>query len=200
MESDSVGNGGGDPASVPAVRRHRGRAQRGQMIMMLALSFALFLFGLVALVADCAYLYVWSARVQAAAQNAAQAGANSVDPAYLYGASNHLVDLRASGSLMAFERGCVQVGDESAQLTDASGVARTAGDPQPIGDGVRCVSDGCAVYASIEKTVRVPLPLFAETVVVRGVYCAAPVVGATTAAPSTCVRGPWVSAEPSTIP
>jgi hypothetical protein len=55
------------------------------MIMMLALSFALFLFGLVALVADSAYLFVWSARVQAAAQNAAEAGANSVDPQYLYG-------------------------------------------------------------------------------------------------------------------
>jgi hypothetical protein len=182
------------------VTRRGGRAQGGQMIMMLALAFALFLFGLVALVADCAYLYVWSARVQAAAQNAAQAGANSVDPRYLYGQSDHLVDLEASGNLMAFERGCVEVGDESAQITDASGVARGAGGSQPTGDGVRCVSDGCAVYASIEKTVRMPLPLFAATVVVRGVYYAAPVVGATTAARSNCVPGRWVSEDPSTIP
>jgi hypothetical protein len=170
------------------------------MIMMLALGFALFLFGMVALVAHGAYLYVWSARVQAAAQNAAQAGANSVDPHYLYGESDHLVDLEASGSLMTFERGCVQVGDESAQLTVASGGAQTAADPQPPGDGVRCVSDGCAVDASVEKTVHLPLPLFGDTTVVRGVYYAAPVVGATTAAQSHCARGPWISADPSTIP
>jgi hypothetical protein len=170
------------------------------MIMMLALAFALFLFAIVALVADGAYLYVWSARVQAAAQNAAQAGANSVDPHYLYGQSEHLVDLEASGGLMTFERGCVQVGDESAQLTDASGQAETAGTPQPRGNGVRCVSNGCAVYASVEKTVHLPLPIFGDTVVVRGVYYAAPVVGATTAAPTRCARGAWISADPAAIP
>ena len=168
--------------------------------MMLALSFALFLFGIVVLVADGAYLYVWSARVQAAAQVAAQAGANSVDPQYLYGQSDHLVDLATSGGLMAFERGCVQVGDESAQLAEAPGVGETANDPQPRGNGVRCVSDGCAVYADVEKTVSLPLALFGDTVVVRGAYYAAPVVGASAAAPNHCVRSAWVSADPSSIP
>ena len=177
----------------------RGRRQHGQMIMMMALAFALFLFGLIVLVADGAYLYVWSARVQAAAQNAAQAGADSVDPNYLYGQSAHLINLAVSGGLMVFERGCVQVGDESAQLTDSAG-AQTADSPQPKGNGVRCVSDGCAVYASVEKTVHLPLPLFGESVVVRGVYYAAPVVGATTAAQGSCVRGAWVSAAPASIP
>jgi hypothetical protein len=170
------------------------------MIMVMALAFALFLFGLVVLVADGAYLYVWSARVQAAAQNAAQAGANSVDPHYLYGQSNHLVNLAASGGLMVFERGCVEVGDESTPLTGPGGTAETAGTPQPRGNGVRCISDGCAVYASVEKTVHLPIPLFGETVVVRGVYYAAPVVGATTAAPGHCVHGAWVNADPATIP
>ena len=170
------------------------------MIMMMALAFALFLFSLVVLVADSAYLYVWSARVQAAAQTAAQAGANAIDPRYLYGQSDHLVDLSSSGALMAFERGCVQVGDESAELTTSAGVAQTADDPQPRGDGVRCVSDGCAVYASVEKTVQLPLPLFGDTVVVRGVYYAAPVVGAATAAPARCTPTAWVSAEPASIP
>jgi hypothetical protein len=170
------------------------------MIMMLALAFALFLFGIVALVADSAYLYVWSARVQAAAQIAAQAGANSVDPRYLYGQSDHLIDLEGSGGLMSFERGCVQVGDESAQLTGSSGLVETAGDPQPQGNGVRCVSDGCAVYAAVAKTVHLPLALFGDTVVVRGVYYAAPVVGTTTAAPAHCVRRAWVSADPASIP
>lgn len=170
------------------------------MIVMLALAFALFLFGVVVLVADSAYLYVWSARVQAAAQVAAQAGANSVDPHYLYAQSDHLVDLENSGGLMAFERGCVQVGDESAELTDAAGIPESADGAQSQGNGVRCVSDGCAVYASVEKTVHMPLPLFGDTVVVRGVYYAAPVVGATRAAPARCVRGAWVSADPASIP
>jgi hypothetical protein len=170
------------------------------MIMMLALSFALFLFALVALVADSAYLYVWSARVQAAAQNAAQAGANSVDPQYLYGRSGHLVDLAASGGLMAFERGCVQIGDESAQLTDGMGAPETADGDQQKGNGVRCVSDGCAVFASVEKTVHMPLALFGDSVVVRGVYYAAPVVGATSAAHGRCIRGAWIRSDPSTLP
>jgi hypothetical protein len=170
------------------------------MIMMMALAFALFLFGIVVLVADSAYLYVWSARAQAAAQAAAQAGANSVDPHYLYGESDHLVDLGGSAGLMVFERGCVQVGDESAELTGAAGIAQTADDPQPQGNGVRCVSDGCSVYASVEKTVHMPLPLFGDTVVVRGVYYAAPVVGATVATATRCVRSAWVSADPSSIP
>lgn len=178
----------------------RPRAQRGQMIMMLALAFALFLFGLIALVADSAYLFVWSSRVQAAAQNAAQAGANSVDPQYLYGVSSHLVDLTANGGLMNFERGCVEVGDASAQLTGGGGAAETADSPQPAGNGVRCVSDGCAVYASVEKTVHLPVPLLGDTVVVRGTYYAAPVVGATSAAPRHCSPGAWISADPAAIP
>ena len=109
-------------------------------------------------------------------------------------------ELEASGGLMVFERGCVQVGDESARLTDSGGAAETADSPQSQGSGARCVSDGCAVYASIEKTVHLPLPLFGETVVVRGVSYAAPVVGATVAAQQHCVRGAWISADPATIP
>ncbi len=170
------------------------------MIMLLALAFALFLFGLVVLVADSADLYVWSARVQAAAQTAAQAGANSVDPQYLYGRSAHLVDLSGSGGLMAFERACVEVGDQAAQLTGAGGSAESADQSQPPANGVRCVSDGCAVYASVAKTVHLPLPLFGDVVVVRGAYYAAPVVGANTAAAPHCVRGAWLSADPASIP
>lgn len=94
----------------------------------------------------------------------------------------------------------MQVGDESAQLTGTQGSALTAASAQPKDNGVRCVSDGCAVYASVAKTVHLPLPLFGESVVVRGVYYAAPVVGATAAAPGLCVREAWVSADPSAIP
>ncbi len=65
---------------------------------------------------------------------------------------------------------------------------------------MRCVSDGCAVYASVEKTVHLPLPLFGDSVVVRGVYYAAPVVGATRAAPDPVRPRAWVSADPASIP
>jgi hypothetical protein len=95
---------------------------------------------------------------------------------------------------------CTAKGDESAQLTAVGGAAQTADAAQPAGCGVRCLSDGCAVYASIEKTVRLPLPLFGQSVVVRGVAYAAPVVGATTAVQHNCVRGAWISANPATIP
>lgn len=177
----------------------RRRGQHGQMIMVLALAFALFLFGVVALVIDTSYLYVWSARAQAAAQVAAQAGANSVDPQYLYGQSDHLVNLGSDGGLMAFERGCVQVGDESAEIVDGSGRGRTADSPQPPGDGVRCVSDGCQVFASVEKTVHLPLPFFGDSVVVRGVYYAAPVVGAQSAAAVRCTARAWAEGPPATV-
>jgi hypothetical protein len=53
---------------------------------------------------------------------------------------------------------------------------------------------------AVEKTVQLPLPLFGDSVVVRGVYYAAPVVGATTAAPAHCARGAWVSGDPSAVP
>lgn len=85
-------------------------------------------------------------------------------------------------------------------MVGASGVAQSADSGQPKGNGVRCVSDGCAVFASVEKTVQLPLPLFGDSVVVCGVYYAAPVVGATTAAPAHCARGAWVSGDPSAVP
>ena len=182
------------------MKRRSRRAAGGQTIMMFALSFALFLLALVALVADAAALYVWSARVQAGAQVAAQAGANSVDPQYLYSQSGHLVDLSPSGGLMTFERGCTTVGDASAELTTASGTPLTADAPQPPGNGVRCVSDGCSVYAEIARTVQLPLPLFGDGIVVRGTYYAAPVVGTTTAAAGHCTAGPWLSEPPSALP
>lgn len=164
------------------------------MIMVLALAFALFLFGLVAMVIDASYLYVWSARVQAAAQVAAQAGANSVDPHYLYGSSDHLVDLGPDGGLMVFQRGCVQVGDVSAAITSG------AEQPQPPGAGVHCTSDGCRVFALVEATVHLPLPLFGDRVVVRGSSYAAPVVGAQSASATPCRPQTWSPTAPPTRP
>jgi hypothetical protein len=108
------------------------RRQRGQTLIVFALGFALFLFSLTCLVADSAYLYVWSGRVQDAAQLGAQSGADSVNPSYLYGVTGPcpnpstnvvctppIVDITAQdreGSLYAFQRSCIQTSDQSAQI------------------------------------------------------------------------------------
>ena len=87
--------------------------------MVFALGFSLFLFGLTCLVADSAYLYVWSGRVTAAAQLGAQSGADAVDPRFLYAQSVQVIDINPAdmqGALYTFQRACIQAGDQSAQV------------------------------------------------------------------------------------
>ena len=185
--------------------------QRGQTLMVFALGFALFLFSLVCLVADTAYLYVWSGRVQDAAQLSAQSGADAVDPRYLYEDTGScpgatcavpIVDINPQdreGTLYAFERSCIQAGDQSAQIPrDPANalVLKTADDPQ-VPEGTVCASDGCRVYAQVTRVVRLPIPLpgFPSTITVRGSGYAAPVVG-TSVATSTCTGTAWVPAPP----
>jgi hypothetical protein len=182
---------------------------------MFALAFALFLFSLTCLVADSAYLYVWSGRVNAAAQLGAQSGADAVDPRYLYeqaapcaapassgACAVQIVDINPhdkDGALFAFERACIQAGDESAQMPRDSAdpsVLKTADDPQDP-DGTWCASDGCQVYAVVSRSVHLPIPIpgFPDTVTVRGIGYAAPVVG-TTVATSVCSGTVWVPGPP----
>lgn len=195
-------------------RRTSGRRARarGQTLVVFALSFALFLFALVCLVADTAFLFRWSSAAQSAAQLAAQSGADSVDPRYLYSAtasctpparspcSGAIVDISQQdrqGTLYAFQRACIQAGDQSAEITEPrSGALKTANDPQTP-DGTACVSDGCRVFAVVTRTVSLPIPIpgFATTVDVRGQFYAAPVVGETQAQVS-CGGGAWVPSPP----
>ena len=185
--------------------------QRGQTLMVFALGFALFLFSLVCLVADAAYLYVWSGRVQDAAQLSAQSGADSVDPRYLYAETGScpgatcagpIVDINPQdrqGALYAFQRACIQSGDQSAQIPrDPANplVLKTANDPQ-VPEGTVCASDGCRVYAQVTRVVQLPiaLPGFPSTITVRGSGYAAPVVG-TNVATATCTGAAWVPAPP----
>jgi len=179
--------------------------------MMFALGFALFLFSLVCLVADTAYLYVWSGRVQDAAQLSAQSGADAVDPRYLYGEAGscpgatcavQIVDVNPQdreGTLYAFERSCIEAGDQSAQIPRGPAnalVLKTADDPQ-VPEGTVCASDVCRVYAQVTRVVQLPIPLpgFRSTITVRGSGYAAPVVG-TNVATSTCTGTAWVPAPP----
>ncbi|MBV8300967.1 MAG: hypothetical protein JOY68_03485 [Candidatus Dormibacteraeota bacterium] len=167
-------------------------AGQGQTLVVFALCFALVLFGLMCLVADTAFLFRWSDRVQAAAQVAAESGADSVDPHFLYGSCGQgdaacrgfIVDVTGAdreGSLYAFQRACIQAGDQS------------AGIPK----GTVCDSDGCRVYASVTQQVPLPItfPGFPSSVTVTARAYAAPVIGATTPL-RTCTGGVWVPASP----
>lgn len=190
--------------------------QRGQILIVFALGFALFLFSLTCLVADSAFLYVWSGRVQSAAQLGAQSGADAVDPRYLYDPAGacppgtpptvvcavQIVDISSQdreGALYAFQRACIEAADQSAQIPrDAAHplVLKTADDPQ-VPEGSGCASDGCRVYAEVVRVVHLPIPFpgFPDIVTVRGRAFAAPVVG-TSVATSTCTGVAWVPAAP----
>ena len=184
---------------------------RGQTLVVFALAFALFLFALVCLVADTAFLFRWSSATQSAAQLAAQSGADSVDPQYLYSAagctpparspcSASIVDVSQQdrrGALYAFQRACIQAGDQSAGITQTgSSALKTADNPQSP-DGTSCKSDGCRVFAVVTRAVALPIPIpgLPSTVDVRGQFYAAPVVGATQARVS-CTGGAWVPSPP----
>ncbi|HEY6470243.1 MAG TPA: hypothetical protein VI434_10780 [Candidatus Dormibacteraeota bacterium] len=185
--------------ATATVRRAR---ERGQTLMVFALAFSLFLFGLTCLVADSAYLYVWSGRVTAAAQLGAQSGADAVDPRFLYAHSLQVVDINPEdmqGTLYTFQRACIQAGDQSAQVPRDSAdilVLKTPGDTQAP-DGTACASDGCQVYAVVSRVVHLPIPLpgFPDTVTVRGTGYAAAVVG-TDHATTVCTGITWVPAPP----
>jgi hypothetical protein len=196
------------------IRSHARTRQRGQTLIVLALAFALFLFSLTCLVADSAFLYVWSGRVNAAAQLAAQSGADAVDPRYLYGQSQCavpppggacavvIVDINPDdrqGALFAFQRACIQAGDQSAQMPGdpaEPAILKTPDDLQDP-DGTSCDSDGCQVFAVVSRAVHLPIPIpgFPDTVTVRGIAYAAPVVG-TSVATAACTGGVWVPAPP----
>lgn len=172
---------------------------RGQTLIVFALAFALFLFALTCLVADTAFLFRWSGQVQAAAQLAAQSGADAVDPRFLYGQSaGAIVDTSAAdrrGSLYAFQRACIQAGDQSANIERDPPRDASLKQPDDVQspDGTACASNGCRVEAEVTRGVELPIPFpgFPSTIDVRGLYFAAPVVGAT-AAQSVCGGGVWV--------
>ena len=178
--------------------------RRGQSLVFVALAFALFLFGVICLVADGAVLFRWSARAQAAAQVAAESGADSVSPGFLYGITQPcvapvgrcplpIVDIAAAdrrNGRYAFERACIEGGDQSAQIP-------LTPDERQTPDGTSCHTDGCHVVAVVTRQVSLPiaLPGFPASVPVRGEFRAAPVVGGTLPA-TACSGGAWVPSPP----
>jgi hypothetical protein len=112
-----------------------------------------------------------------------------------------IVDVSAQdreGDLYAFERACIEAGDQSAEVSRQGDphVLKTADDPQSP-DGTACDSDGCQVYAVVTRVVELPIPIpgFPSSVTVRGTGYAAPVVG-TNVANSACTGVKWVPVPP----
>jgi hypothetical protein len=195
-------------------RRSLRRKASGQVLIIFALGFALFLFGVTSLVADTAFLFRWSDQVLAAAQLAAQSGADAVDPRFLYGdarcaqphlnqpCSTPIVDTSSQNTrrgLYAFQRACIQAGDQSAQIPRHRPDDLTAKnvDDAQTQEGTACDTDGCRVFAEVVRLVDLPIPIpgFASSIAVRGRFFAAPVVGSVT--PQTvCTGTAWVPLTP----
>lgn len=157
------------------------RRESGQIIVMFALGMALFMFSLFVAVVDLDYLFTWSARVQAAAQAAAQTGANSVNPAYLYTGQLPMVCAGICVSnypTVDYHVACVHNGNVSADISPA-----TAQYTVPGTEGTACTvgpnpDAACEVSATVVKKVQFPLTVLGFGAEVRGSFVAAPVIGA----------------------
>ncbi|MFN2569945.1 MAG: hypothetical protein ABR564_10170 [Candidatus Dormibacteria bacterium] len=171
-------------------RRRRRTYEGGQTIALFALATALFLFGMVALVIDLSYEFSWSTRVAGAAQIAAQSGANSVNPAFLYGGGpGGGGDPGCAGNTQILDvcrdvATCEESGNNSAGITASDGPAS--------GTTCRSASGGTTVHAEVVKVISLPIAFFGTTAVVRGSFDAAPVRGACAVAvagtPPPCPR------------
>jgi hypothetical protein len=151
---------------------------------MFALGMALFMFALFVAVVDLDYLFTWSARVQAAAQTAAQSGANSVNPNFLYtpGGGTHIICDYSGGcpaTQPRYDVACTHAGDVSAEITpDTLDYTNGVGQAQ-FREGTHCQDDpqGCSVGATVVKHVVFPLTVLGLGADVRGGSSAAPVIG-----------------------
>lgn len=155
----------------------RRRAARGQIIVIFALAMALFLFGLICLVVDSAYLFTYSARAQAAAQVAAQAGANTIDSVTIYSSTGVIhIDHKQ------YQQACTRAARQFVGAGNGVSVNVLCGtDPPntpPTDDPTKDT-----VAARVEVTVPLPVGLFGTRFTVRGYAEAAPVVGSTCPAP-----------------
>ena len=158
---------------------------------MFALSMALFMFTMFVAVVDLDFLYTQSAQVQAAAQAAAQTGANSVNPVFLYqpGTANvHIIcdDITCPANEPRFDVACTHAGDVSADI-GAPGYTLDYTSSTGQGafrQGTHCQDNaqGCSVGATVVKHVLFPLTILGFGADVRGTSSAATVIGARTPA------------------
>jgi len=155
----------------------RRAGERGQMIAIFALAVALFLFAIFAMVIDLSYEFSWSTRVSGAAQLAAQSGANSVNPTFLYGAGagGAVGDESCGGNTQILDV-CRDIAACEASGNRSAGI--TAQDLPASGTTCRNTAGGTTVHAEVVKTIALPINFFGSTTLVRGSFDAAPVKGA----------------------
>ena len=150
---------------------HARRAQRcrrhgqgnGQVVITFALTFALFLFGLILTVVDLSVLYSARAAALQSAQDAAVAGASNVDvPAFLSsGSANSAVQLLAP----AAEQDCLNVAQKEDALTPyySSGgpgpSCNSAGNNAGVTSSTSCTSaNNWEIAADVQIQIQLPVP------------------------------------------
>jgi hypothetical protein len=133
----------------------RGSTQRGQTLIVFALTLALFFTGMIVLVADVSALFVAYNRIDSAALLAVQSGASAIDANSFYAGTLRLDQSEA-------ERRCRQSFQD----------ARVAG---------TCSASGRQVVARARQAVHLPLTLFGAQATVSVLRTALPAYGGTRA-------------------
>jgi hypothetical protein len=146
----------------------RRRAQRGQVIVTVSIAMALFLLGVIALVANVAQLYGAQASLNRAAQDAAESGGAAVNyPVFIATGKLKLLTLPAKPNAESL---CEDAG--TADLAASWPAAK-----------VKCTVQGPAdrvVVATIDLDVPLPIPIVGARVHLRSSYAAAAQAGTNT--------------------
>ena len=153
------------------MRCRRRRVSRGQVIITVAVSFALFVLGVIALVANLAVVYGTDAVASSAAQDAAIAGSADINvPLFLTGPpiinGHGPLQLRNPGA----DGVCTSVIDQEMAAAKITNFTRTC---KVIGPGQK------EITASVTIDVALPIQILTGTVKVTRTYNAAAVAGTT---------------------
>lgn len=152
------------------------RRARGQVLITFALFFLLFLFWMFCAVVDIDFVFTEATFAQAAAQDAATTGANTINPQFLYSpqvGGGGVPPLSSSGPYNSVQS-CQNAG------TYDFGVL-------PGGTNCTVLPGGCSITADTSLWVRLPLPLplMGRYVLVKGHFDGRVVIGVDSAT-STC--------------
>ena len=145
-------------------------SERGQILIAFALAFALFLLTLFSLVVDLADIYVHSTDAEAAAQVAAQSGANDINSQAIYTSLTPTLSSRAYATCEA---------SASFEMPGSTTLCYLPNGTVTDGCPSKAPSSSNTVEACVTDTFPLPLRLFGLRVTVRGWFDAAPVAGTT---------------------
>jgi uncharacterized membrane protein len=169
------------------------RRERGQVLVVFALSMAFLVLGLVAVAIDLSQLYEARVRFQDAAEQAAIAGASDVVvcPAEQETPCSQAAENGLPPTLqVGYDSVCEEVGDTSVGRPFTGGLSPTscvavAAAAAPAGSGCKAIPGaGDEVEARVTASIHVsiPVPGMGTSFPVTATSCAAPVLGAQHAA------------------